>query len=190
MLLYAPDLKRKALRIIKDVGVGLSFIWAMFNGWNNHNLYIESQKDKDVIIEQKNSLSVLVENQRKSMSTFITNQSNRSVSLDKLPTATWYKILEGDTFIVLFVNKAYQNLMPSGMSRFELFGRTGSIIDIEFGKIYQENDWKAAYSKDPIIVIEPYYENGKVAQGRFMKWRDWENMEDVVVFGMFIEKAK
>lgn len=186
----SPVNKKKIVRVLKDIGIALSFIWAGYNTYTANKNYVRSNNEKTEILKKNDSLQVLVAGQRKAIETFIINESSRSYSLDKLPNPTWYKILDEETFIILFVNKAYQQLMPEGMSRFELFGKTGHLLDFNFGEIYQANDLKASQSLEASMFVEPYYENGKVVQGRFLKWRDWENTDDVVVFGMFIEKVK
>ncbi len=187
MLTVTAVQKRKLRRTIKLVGFNLAFVWSgtqVF--WSNQNFKEQVSVNQDQIVQIR-ELQSSHEALNKTIGNLVTAQSSRNGSLDKLPVACWAKILKEESFIILFVNKSYTELLPNGINRLDLFGRTGAFMSDEFSKVWQKNDMRAAYSKDPIIVVEPCYYKGREAKARFMKWRDWDNDDDVVVYGMLIE---
>lgn len=179
--------KTKALRAIKLVGFNMAFLWATIQVY--HSGMRERQKSNFILqqSERIDSLMVAQEVTNRTIANLVAVQNTRSGSLDKMADPVFSKVLADTTFIITFTNKAYSKMMPVGMARFEIFGRTGSHMNAEMAEVWQRNDWTAAYSKDPIDFKEPAYYQGKIVTVKVRKWRDWENVDDVVVYGQVLE---
>ena len=176
-------LPRWLLSTIKFIKVKRLYFVVPIAGLTISNYYKDIKGSK-----QQNIIDV----QSEVITNMITKQISTAGTLENIDAPIWFKELDGDLYRVIYINPAYEMMMPKGMSRFELFGRTGHVLDHEFGEIWQRNDKKAANSKSNIIVLEPYRdrETNTLNIGRFIKGRVWSIKDKVVIYGIFIEKVE
>lgn len=126
-----------------------------------------------------------------SINVLITNQISSAGIVEQTDLVFWVKELVDDEYKIIYLSPGYQRFISKSMNRYQLLGRTGEYLDVEFGKIYQNNDRLASKLSEPRIFKEPYrsYGVGPKLMGNFLKGKVISRNDRDLVFGIFIENA-
>lgn len=186
----------------KDIFSAIGYAILSVGGYANIAYYKVEAVAKDDLIKyqeaklvaadsEADSLVSVVAGKNKAINILIANQIAGSGGFELLDQPAWLKVLniENDTYVITYLNKAYGRLLPSTLSRFDLFGKTGHALDIEFGNYYQLDDKKVARTGASEIFPEPYrvFGTGAVLCGRFLKGRISKNGDEITLYGLYVE---
>jgi len=186
----------------KDFFSLLGYAFLSLGGYANIAYYQNENATKDVTIsyfkrknenlEIKNdSLSLVLEGQKRAINVLINNQVTGNRGFEILDNPAWLKIFNTSdgNYVITYLNEAYEVMLPAGMSRFELFGKTGHMLDIKFGNYYQIGDKEVGLSGESEIFPEPYqlFGKGAILCGRFLKGRVSKIGTEVTIYGIYIE---
>lgn len=165
--------KRNIIRILKDVGIALSLLWAGYNAWTKDALYKKAELEKDEL--------------RQTMAEVVVKIANDKYEINDIPFPMWQKLYVpmDDTFRMVKINQAYRD--KYGVSNIFYFGKQDKNVSVK-GEIYEANDRKVMEMGpgEVLYVYEPYVTDGVEKVGKYAKWKVQKG-DLVYVYGMEVE---
>lgn len=182
---FNAQVKEKVFRILKDVGISLTVLFATGKAFRSDVLYTEAQGQKDVLDGKIDSLRASNEARGETIRVLLSRTVNDSHDLDDIARPIWYKLYDpaGPGFRMMYMNHAYANRF--GVTRFEYLGKTDIEVASDEASEWTAGDLAALRADNPVEVAENWHNHKTGEKGRsmFLKWKVVKG-GDVYVYGM------